>query len=181
MPTSSGDIPFKLGNKGEKFSMGRLLLKGPKRWAVAFQGPEFNAFRETYQRAVDNALELAMDGQQGVTEQAIKDIIKAVEDLERKFQQTPAVRDPGWQREYVEAKEQLDKLRTSPRLFMTKDLQPIFQEIDAYAGTTVYDLMVFMRKHNLTFAPAETFDERSIYPQLYTALVEQRKKSTGVE
>jgi hypothetical protein len=172
-------IPFKLGEKGEKFSMGRLSLKGTRKWAVVFQDPVFTPFREAYQRAVDNALELALDGR--MTDKAIEDIEKAFDDLEEKFKRTPVLLDPKRQREYSEGKTQLDKMRDAPRLFMTQQLQPVFREIETYAGTTVDDLRVFMRRHNLTFAPAETHDERELYPQLYTALVEQRKKATGTE
>ena len=172
-------IPFKLGDKGERFSMGRLSLKGTKKWPVAFQDPKWASYREGYQRAVDHALELAMDGK--MTEQAIKDIEKAFDQLEDKFLRTPHVLDPRHQREYSEAKEQLEKMRGAARLFMTHKLQPIFQDIDTYTGTTVDDLRLFMQRHNLTFAPAETPDERTVYPQLYTVLVEQRKKLTGAE
>lgn len=120
-----------------------------------------------------------MDGK--MTEQAIKDIEKAFDQLEDKFLRTPHVLEPRHQRAYSEAKEQLEKMRGSARLFMTHKLQPIFQDIDTYTGTTVDDLRLFMQRHNLTFAPAETPDERTVYPQLYTVLVEQRKKLTGAE
>lgn len=172
-------IPFKLGEKGEVFSMGRLSLKGTMKRAVAFQDPRFAPYLESYQRAVDNALELAME--ERMTEQAISDVEKAFDQLEDIFKRTPHVLDPRHQREYAEAKQQLDKMRGSPRLFMTRGLQPVFREIDTYAGTTVDDLRLFMRRHGLTFAPAETSVERELYPQLYTALVEHRKKTTGAE
>lgn len=170
-------IPFKLGEKGEKFSMGRLSLKG--KLVVAFQDPAFKPYVDDYQRKVDHALELAMDKR--MNDQAIRDIEKAFDDLETKFQHTSHLLDPRHQREYSEAKEQLDKMRGAARLFMTEQLQPVFQEIENYAGTTVDELRLFMRRHNLSFAPAETSQERELFPQLYEALVLQRKKATGTE
>ncbi len=169
-------IPFKRGDKGEVFSMGRLSLKGKKMRAVAFQDPRFHRAIQNYQLAVDNALELAMD--ENMTEKAIRDIEKAFDDLENLFMRTPHVLDPRHQKEYAEGKNQLDKMRRSPDLFMGRDLQPVFREIDSYSGTTVDDLRLFMRRHNLTFAPAETSVERELYPQLYQALVEHRSKTT---
>ena len=101
--------------------------------------------------------------------------------LEDKFRRTPHLLDPRHQREYSEGKEQLDKMRGAARLFMTDQLQPVFKDIDTYAGTTVDDLRLFMRRHKLMIAPAETAAERDLFPQLYTALKEQRSKSTGAE
>ncbi len=172
-------IPFKLGEKGDRFSMSRLSLKGTKKWAVAFQDPHFASYRRAYQRAVDNALELAIEGK--MTEQAIRDVEKASTISRTSSCERLDLLEPRHQRIYSEAKEQLDRMRGAARLFMTHKIQPIFQDIDTYAGTTVDDLRLFMQRHDLTFAPADTPDERTVYPQLYTALVEQRKKSTGAE
>ena len=33
-----------------------------------------------------------------------------------------------------------------------------------------------MQRHNLEFAPAETPDERTLFPELFTSLVQQREK-----
>jgi hypothetical protein len=174
-------IPFQLGEKGDKFSMARLLLKGNqnKKWSVAFQDPRFAGLRQAYERAVDDALELAIDGK--MREEAIENVEKAVQDIEDRLKQTPYLLDPKNQRLYSEAKAQVDLLRLSARLFKTLKIQQVLGEIDSYAGTTVDELRLFMRRHNLTFAPADTPDERTLYPQVYTALVEHRRKSTGSE
>jgi hypothetical protein len=168
-------IHFQLGEKGAKFSMSRLSLKGEKKWSVAFQDPKFGAYCRSYERAVDDALDLAIEGK--MKDEAIEAIQKAVNDLEFKVLSTPELRNPDNQRLYSEARSQLDRLRESVKLFQTLKMQFIFAEIDTYAGTTVDDLRLFMRKHNLLFAPAELPDERALYPQLYAALAEQRKKS----
>ncbi len=168
-------IHFQLGEKGDKFSMSRLRLQGEKVWSVAFQDPQFLIYCRAYEQAVDAALVLAMDGK--MTPEAIKALQKAVDDLEFKLAHTPEIVDPQNQRRYSEAREQLDRMRKSVRLFETLKMQHIFSEIDTYPGMTVDDLRLFMRKHGLSFAPAELPDERTLYPQLYAALVAQRKKS----
>jgi hypothetical protein len=170
-------IHFQLGEKGDKFSMSRLQLKGEKKWSVAFQDPEFRVYCRAYERAVDDALVLANDGK--MTPEAIQAIQKAVDDLEFKVAHTPELLDPQNQRLYSEAREQLDRMQKSVRLFKTLKMQQIFAEIDSYPGTTVDELRLFMRKYGLTFAPAELPDERVLYPQLYTALGEQRKKTVA--
>ena len=169
-------IPFKLGEKGETFSMNRLSLKSTKKWAVAFQDPEFTNLRQAYQRAVDNALELAIESKQ--THEAIDAVVKAADDLEDKVRQTPRLLDPVNQREASEVRKQLDKIRKTANLFRTLQIQWILADIDKNTATTVDDLRLFMRKHNLTFAEAETPDERSLYPNLYQSLMMQRDKST---
>jgi hypothetical protein len=170
-------IHFQLGEKGDQFSMSRLSLKGEKKWAVVFQNAPFAPFCRAYERAVDDALDLAIEGK--MKDEAIKAIQKAVDDLEFKLAHTPELRDAQNQRLYSEAKDQLDRLRKSVRLFQTLKMQYIFAEIDTYTGTTVDDLRLFMRRHGLSFAPAELPDEKTLYPQLHAALVEQRKKAVA--
>jgi hypothetical protein len=170
-------IHFQLGEKGDRFSMSRLNLKGEKKWAVAFEDPQFAIYCKAYENAADDALLLAADGK--MTPEALKALQKAVDDLEFKVAHTPDLIDPQNQRLYSEAREQLDRLQKSVRLFKTLRMQQIFAEIDTYAGKTVDDLRLFMRKYNLTFAPAELPDERTLYPQLHTALVEQHKKTVA--
>ena len=43
-------------------------------------------------------------------------------------------------------------------------------DLDQYHGTTINDLRVYMRKHNLQFAEAVTPEERELYPELYMNL-----------
>ena len=102
-------IPFKLAEKGETFSMSRLSLKGKKKWAVAFQDPRFAGACRAYQRAVDNALELAIDGK--MKDGAIVAVENAVADLEAVLQATPHLLDPEHQAEAAEARKQLDNLQ----------------------------------------------------------------------
>lgn len=180
VPVESGairKIPFKLGEKGEVFSMDRLLLRGPKKWAVAFQDPAYDGSRRAYERAVEEALERAIEGK--MTDAVLRDIEKAIDDVEVKLRLNPRMHREEDQRLYAEARKHLDRMRATVRLFMTKDIQQVFREIDTYAGTTLDDLKIFMVRHHLRFGAADTPDERELYPRLLTALIAQRQMATG--
>ena len=83
----------------------------------------------------------------------IVDVEKAVENLENRLRATPHIFEVGHQSEASEAREQLDRLRKTARLFMSLPIQRVFGDIDSYHGTTVDDFRLFMRRHHLTFAP----------------------------
>jgi hypothetical protein len=166
-------IPFKLGEKGETFSMNRLSMK--KKWAVQFQNDRYKLLCKDYQRAVQKALDLAIDGK--MKDEAIAAVEKAVDNLEDTLKRDPFLADPRNQRLYSEAKSQLETLRRTERLFKTTQMQPVFADIDIYSGTTVDELRVFMRRHRLSFADADSHDERDLYPKLYTALKLHRDKA----
>ncbi len=166
-------IPFRLGEKGETFSLNRLSLKG--RWVVAFQDPRFVVLKRAYEHAVEDALDLAIDGK--MNQGALDAIDRAVTELEDKMVHTPYLLDPSNQRQSAEARIQINQIRTTTRLFQTHKIQMVLAEITDYFGTSVGELAALMRKHSLGFAPAENPDERDLYPRLYTALDLQRSKA----
>ena len=167
-------IPFKLAEKNEKFSMSRLSPKGKGKWPVAFQDDQFTAERRGYERALDEVLEQAIEGK--IQLEAIKKLEDAVEVLATKLDK---VITPSNERHYMEARKRVDELRISARLLKTHQIERVLGEIDKYAGTTVNDLRLFMQRHGLRFAVAETPEERTLYPELYAALRLQREKVTG--
>jgi hypothetical protein len=169
-------IPFKLGEKEATFSMGRFSLKGKNKWAVALSFDKYKLYRDAYQRAVDRAIDLAIDG--NPTEGAIIAVERAVDDLEDRMKADPEMADPRNQRLYSEAKTQIDILRKTEKLFMTLKIQQVLGEIDNYSGTTVDELRLFVRRHGLSFANAETPDERDLFVKLHTALKEHNQKIT---
>jgi hypothetical protein len=164
-------IPFKLDEKGEKFSMERLSLKGKGKWSVAFQDNRFQYVKNAYERALDKALEQAIDG---------KMQIAAIEELERKGDDLLArlneVVGPSSDRLYIEAKERVKELQSTVRLLKTEKIERAIGEIDKYSGTTINDLKLFMLQHNLRFAAAKTPEEKLLLPDLYARLVQQRDK-----
>ena len=167
-------IPFKLGEKNEKFSMSRLSLKGKAKLPPALQDPRFTLYVLAYERVLDDTMEQAIDGK--MTFAAIEALEQAVFDLRRKLND---VVPPSSDRLYIEAKGKLEELEKVVGLFKTHKVQQALVEIDKYPGTTVNDLRAFMQRHNLEFAPAETPDERTLYPELHAALTLQRDKVAG--
>jgi len=166
-------IPFKFGDKGETFSLGRLSLKSTKKWMVEFQDPHYDSVRENYQRAVDAVLDLAIEGK--MTDAAIQTLKNAVARLENAL----ADRKDIDQRLYEEASGQMKMLNGTIRLFETHGVQQALAAIDKEPVTNVFEMKIFMQKYRLTFAPAKTPDERKLYPQLQTALREQRDHVTA--
>ncbi len=167
-------IPFKLAERNESFSMNRLSMKGKNKWAVFFQDTPYKRACDAYQRAVDHALDLAIDGK--MKEEALRAVERAIDDLESALKGAPIVYEARNQRLYSDAKDQLDVLKKTERLFMDTKVQRAFAEIDNYSGTTVDELRLFMRGHGLTFANADTPDEKVLFPKLHTALKLHREK-----
>jgi hypothetical protein len=165
-------IPFRLGERGETFSMNRLTIKGKGKWPVAFQDKQFASELKYFEQAVDAALDEAIDGKAEMS--SIAKIQSAVEDLARKLDQVidPRTDQPA----YEEAATRLKELRGTARRFEIFKVQQALGEIDKYSGTTVNDLKVFMRKYGLRFGRAESPDERKLYPELYETLQLQRAK-----
>jgi len=166
-------IPFKLDEKGEKFSMDRLSLKGKGKWSVALQDDKFQFVKKAYERAVDKALEQAIDGKMQLA--AIDEVDARADDMFRRLNE---VVEPSSDRLYTEAKERLTELKSTVRLLKTEKIERAIGEIDKYSGTTVNDLKLFMRSHNLRFAAAKTPEERLLFPRLHASLVQQRDKVT---
>jgi len=165
-------IPFRLGERGETFSMNRLTVKGKGKWPVAFQDKRFASELKLFEKVVDAALDEAIDGKAQMS--SIAKIQTAVEDLAQKLDQ---VIDPRTdQRAYEEAANRLKELRATARRFEILKVQQALGEIDKYSGTTVNDLRIFMRKFGLRFGRAESPDERTLYPELYETLQIQRAK-----
>jgi hypothetical protein len=166
-------IPFKLDEKGEKFSMDRLSLKGKGKWSVALQDDRFQREKKAYERALDKALGQAIDGKMQIP--AIEELDARADDL---FRRLDAVVGPSSDRLYIEAKERLNELKSTVRILKTTKIERAIGEIDSYSGTTVNDLKLFMQSHNLRFAGAKSPEERLLLPQLYASLVLQREKVT---
>jgi hypothetical protein len=164
-------IPFKLSEKGEKFSMNRLSVKGKGKWPVALQDDRFELQRRSYERVLDKALDQAIDGKVQIP--AIEAVEAAADNLLDRLNQ---VVTPSSDRLYLEAKERIINLKDTARLLKTHKIELAIGELDKYAGTTVNDLKMFMQAHGLRFAKAETPEERRLFPELYASLIMQRDK-----
>ena len=165
-------IPFKLDKENLVFSMHRLTATGKEKWPPALQDPQFAAERRAYEHALDAVLEQQIEGT--MTIEAIRVVEAAVDDLFRKLDR---VLTPSREKLYLEAKNRLTEFKKATgQLLQSHRMEIVIGQLDRYAGTTVRDLLVFMRKNKLGFAGAESPEERGIYPELYAALVEQHDR-----
>jgi hypothetical protein len=160
-------IPFFYAKEDLTFSLQRLTARG--KWPVGLRGAEFAASRKAYERAVDTALEQQLEGK--LTREAIKDIETNVSNLSYRLDQ---VLTPSRDKLYLEARNYVRQLEVTQELFKRKEIEQILGEIDKYGGTTVHDLVAFMKRNNLRFAVAEEIgDEQTMYTNLYAALSQQ--------
>jgi hypothetical protein len=164
-------IPFKLAEKGEQFSMDRLSLKGKGAWTVALQDRSFDSVKNAYARALDKALEQAIDGK--MQNAAIDELDAKADDL---FQRLNEVGPPRTDIRFIEAQQRLTELKDTVRHLKITKIERAIGEIDKYSGTTINDLKNFMMSHNLRFAAAKTPEEKLGYPELYVLLREQLDK-----
>jgi len=168
----SGDvirrIPFKI--EGDLvFSMHRLTATGKHKWPPALQDPKFAREREAYERAVDAVIDQQIEGKMTIA--AMKAVEIAVDGLLNRLDQ---VLPPSRATEYLQAKNRLiDFKKTATRLIPSHKMQIVIGKMEKYSGRNVHDLIVFMRDNSLEFASAETPEERSLFPELYTDLVLQ--------
>jgi hypothetical protein len=161
------NIPVFYAPEDATISMQRLTARG--KWPVGLRGDKLAGERRAYERAIDNALEQQIEGK--LTNEAIQAVDAAVSDLGRSLDYvvTPS-RDPR----YLEAKNYLKRLEAATDLFKHKAIEQILGEIDKYSGTTVRDLVEFMKRNNLRFGvPDDIGDEPSLYPRLYASLRQQ--------
>ena len=167
-------IPFRINAEGAEFSMHRLQPRGTGKWPVALQDDRFAHERRAYERAVDAALEQQIGGKMSMD--VIKGVKEAIEGLSRALD---AAVTPGKDQLYRESKERIKELRRMADLLGSQKVERVLGEIDNYAGTTVNDLRMFMRDHNLRFAAASSPEERNLYPGLYEVLVVQKGMMDG--
>jgi hypothetical protein len=161
------NIPFFYAKEDLAFSLRRLTARG--NWPVGLRDDRLAGERRAYERAVDNALELQLEGK--LTPEAVHTVEDAVNGLSIRLDQ---VIPPSRDRVYMEARNFVKRLETSKELFKRREIEQILGEIDKYSGTTVHDLVVFMKRNNLRFGvPDEIGDEQSLYTQLYASLRQQ--------
>lgn len=165
-------IPFQFAQSGAVVSWARLMAREPSDWPLALLEPAFEKGRREYERATDRAVNLAVLG--GLDLTAAKAVQAAVARM-----QTQADQDfkAGERREeWAASYNHLRKLDEGAKALRVGRITTALAEIETYAGTTVADLLEFMQRYDLRFAPAETPEERELYRGLYHELLEQHQR-----
>lgn len=163
-------IPFKLDERGARISMYRLSSKGKDKWPIGLMDPGMTRERRAYERAFDHALDRQIDGV--LIPADVKAVQQKVEELAKRLDQ---VIKPSDDPIYVDSYNRVRELRSIAHSLAIHKVEVIVGDLERYAGTTVNDLRKFMQSHNLRFATAETKEERSLYPELFTILTHQRE------
>jgi hypothetical protein len=169
-------IPFRIPDESERFSLSRLSFKGKGKWPIALEQTQFDGYRHAYERAVDTVLGQAIEDK--IQTDAITAVERAVEDLARKLDD---VYGPSNDTLYREAKERIKEIAQTAELFKHMKFKRVIGELDKYSGTTVADLVLFMRDHHLLFGATKTPEERALYPELRARLAIQRDKVKAAE
>src|SRR5205814_9834923 len=79
---------------------------------------------------------------------------------------------------YLEGRNHLDELKSVVEMLKSHQIELALGELAEYSGTTVDELRIFMHRHRLQFAPAQSPEELKLYPELYAKLRMQHDKVT---
>jgi len=171
-------IPFKLAEAGAgNFSMAKLTLKRKGGWPLAFQDPYFDRERRKYDAALDRVLD--EHNKQEARIESINKLVEAIDALSERLDRAPGLNQTDAR--FIEARRRLRDLDKIVDVLKKYKIQTVLAHLDRYSGTTVNDLRVFMRVHNLQFAAAETVEERAVFPELYEKMkIHLDKVSSGV-
>lgn len=163
-------VPFAYPVIGGVISL-RRMLPPDEEWPVALRGDSLQERRGAYKRAVGRALEAIEEGRLGLPE--IRAITDSIDRL-RAGMIRPAA--DGERTAHYEALAFLRQLQQGAETLQDSATSVAIHQLDEFHGTTVADLVEFMRRFDLRFAPANSPEERVTYNDLYRVLIEQRQR-----
>jgi len=170
-------IPFKLSRKGANISISlRRLHVRERDWPHLLTGDDFKRDREVYVKSVEQALEqnLRIGRLKPETITEVSSAVKAIADhVLVVVNQTPKL---DRRLLVVDANQFLDRLKSAAEILDRKDVTDVIADLDQFSGTTLVDLLEFMRYYHLTFGPAESPEEKRSYVMLFDRLKDQRQK-----
>jgi len=145
-------------------NIGALKHKGQIQWTPILMGPEFDSDRQRLDAAITNAIQEATAAK-GVDVHEPADAVTAMRGhLAAKIQEISAP-------DYIQAKRLLNSLDDVVKVLGEPDAANYFNHIYAAQGQTVGQLVQYMARLNLRFAPAVPGDEAA-YLALQKALAE---------
>ena len=166
-------IPFAFRGQGVKISLRRLSVKKVD-WPKLLQADDFQRERQLYVKAVEQALEQNLR-EDGLKPDTILAVAKAVRNIKNRVQEV-VTRKPEYQRFLPETGSFIARLKSAADFLDRKVVTDVIADLDRFSGTTLVDLLEFMRNYHLTFAPAESPKETELYASLFEQLKEQRQK-----
>lgn len=160
------DIPFQYASEAVTLALDELT--SPEDWPVVLRGKQFQAEREAYAKAIDEAVK--EDDAGDLTPETIE---KAKAAASRLLQKADAVLPAGSQ-ERKAADAHLRALGAMTRMLEKPSVERIIAAVDQYDGATTGELLSFMHTYNLRFGAARSDRQKALYRELYTALDPER-------
>ncbi|WP_165227623.1 hypothetical protein [Aquisphaera insulae] len=170
VPVPGGSVdraPWLLAQDGVVISTTRLTNR--KEWPVLLREPAFDRAFDAYHKAIDAAMEAAARGTLGAGD--IDSVDRALDGLRTRISDLTPSSHPESVRD---ARTFLDGLVSSARFLHAVRSGKLLAELEGYGGTTAGDLVEFVTRSRLQFAPATTPQERDLYAMLHPLLVRQR-------
>jgi hypothetical protein len=151
------EIPFRSASAGGVSSMRRL--KASYHGPVPMRYKALEPYRANYLAAVDSLLTQCR--QKAPTPEAVEKVGMAARDLRAGAVATIPAENRDCQ---VEARRFLDELEQCARMLArTSFVEDLLVEIEDYRGSTLGELLEFMRRYSLRFGPADEPAERQLY------------------
>jgi hypothetical protein len=149
-------------------------LTDEKSWPLVLRDPKFDAERQAYIKAVDEALEEDKNGD--ISPATINKVRQAIANLYQRVADTiPRTRQP----DHLQAMNYLKGLAGFSKMLERPNVEKVISELEKIETTTVGNLIAFMHSYNLRFGPAETPTQKEAYHQLYPIFVATRDKMIG--
>jgi hypothetical protein len=149
---------------GSNGNIGVLKQEGRINWPGALRGTDFQAERQQIESSILKAIDEASHSEAVDLHDLTGALASLRFRLAEKIQETPA-------RDYIRAKRLLDQLNDAVRLLRQPDAGLYFNQTYAAKGQTVAQLVQYMTRHGLQFAPAVEGGEPA-YAALHQTMAE---------
>jgi hypothetical protein len=159
------EIPFKVASEGMTICLDQMTMN--EQWPLALRVDAFRPEREGVRKAVLTALDEDKNGD--LEPKTIEALQAAIDRFRIKFQELVPPSSP----DYVPAHDTIKAMAGLTKMLYSPRVEEILAELEKYQGTTLGELLSFMRAFNLRFAKANSFRQRRIYLKLYPLLAQQ--------
>jgi hypothetical protein len=165
------EIPFKVASEGMTICLDQMTMK--EQWPLALRVEAFRPEREGVRKAVETALEEDKNGD--LEPKTIEALQTAIDRFRVRFQELVPASSP----DYVPAHDTIKAMAGLTKMLYSPRVEEILAELEKYKGTTLGELLSFMRAFNLRFAKANSYRQRRIYLKLYPLLAQQLDRQQG--
>ncbi len=166
-------IPFVFRGQGLSISLRRLHVSDGD-WPTLLNDDAFRVERKRYTEAVEQALEENL--RQGrLKPETILRVSKAVKEIRSRVQ-VVVEQKPDLRRFVAGASSFVAQLDKAASILDRKVATDVIADLDRFSGTTLAELLDFMRNYHLMFAPADSPEERKVYVMLFDQLSKQRQE-----